>query len=326
MKVWAKVKESEIEWGNGHHWTHSHAFCEPGMYVIYPAEEIISLTYGVAAAVQRPTIQRPTLDNLREPLVPVGTRTPSPASVPSSSSASKKSAKVPKSANTNHALNNNPNVFITDPTTFDTTSDFDETITLNNFNGNPIAYYTPPSSPSLDPTSAITTPGKPPQPPPPKQGKPKSKLQLKFAKLGRPHSSPEPAESTRVLEYHDIRVSNPTFTRDNLRARNFDAFFEAGESVYSIETKEKTSSPSTEPSPTIDDTFYVPQPPPKPPKSKLNFLKRNKSPQPPKQQPVPPQTPSSRRGSRSSDIFLIVEEPQKGDRCTPLMILIALVL
>lgn len=303
------------------------------MYVIYPAEEIISLTYGVAAAVQRPTIQRPTLDNLREPLVPVGTRTPSPASsVPSAS----KNAIITNQNHrqSNYAQNNNlnPNVFIDNATGNFDTSDFDETITLNNFNGNPVKYYTPPSSPSLDPTTSATfssqnpaTADKPPQPPPPKQGKPKSKLQLKFAKLGRPHSSPEPAESTRVLEYHDIRVSNPTFTRDNLRQRNFDAFFEAGESVYSIETKEKTSSPSTEPSPTLDDTLFVtspPPPPPKAPKSKLNFLKRNKTSQ--KQQPPVPN--QSRRGSRSSDILLFVEEPQKGDRCTPLMILIALVL
>lgn len=306
------------------------------MYVIYPAEEIITLTYGVAAAVQRPTLQRPTLDNLREPLLPVGTRTPSPASVPST-----KNNSQPKNVSsniTNHRQsiyaqnnNNNPNVFINEQikNNFDT-SDIDETITLNTFNGNRINYYTPPSSPSLGPaTSARTTStplttataDKPPQPPTTK-GKPKSKLQLKFAKLGRPHSNPEPAESARVLEYHDIRVSNPTFTRDNLRQRNFDAFFEAGESVYSIETKEKTSSPSTEPSPPIDDNSFV-TPPPKQ-KSKLNFLKRNKSTQ--KQQTPAAITTNSRRGSRSSDILLIVEEPQKGDRCTPLMILIALVL
>lgn len=283
------------------------------MYVIYPAEEIISLTYGVAAAVQRPTLQRPTLDNLREPLVPVGTRSPSPASVPSTKN------------NKNHAQNNNnPNVFINDQikNNFES-SDFDETITLNNFNGNRVNYYTPPSSPSLGPATSATTTSSPPlttaaDKPPTKPGKPKSKLQLKFAKLGRPHSNPEPAESARVLEYHDIRVSNPTFTRDNLRQRNFDAFFEAGESVYSIETKEKTSSPSTD----IDDgtVFVTPPIPVKPSKtSKLNFLKRNKSTQ---KQPIPTintqQQPSSRRGSRSSDILLIVEEPQKGDRCTPI--------
>lgn len=307
------------------------------MYVIYPAEEIISLTYGVAA-VQRPTLQRPTLDNLREPLVPVGTRTPSPASAPSTNNSQQKCVSSPSTKNnhkqsTNIENNNNSNVFINDQKQFYVdTSDFDETITLNNFNDNRANYYTPPSSPSLGPgTSATstlpTTADKPPQSPPSStiaKGKQptKSKLQLKFAKLGRPHSNPEPPESTRVIEYHDIRVSNPTFTRDNLRQRNFDAFFESGEPVYSIETKEKTSSPSTEPSP-IDENLFVQAPQKQ--KSKLNFLKRNKQSSPQKLT-ASGNINQSRRGSRSSDILLIVEEPQKGDRCTPLMILIALVL
>uniref|UniRef100_A0A182K4V9 FCH domain-containing protein n=1 Tax=Anopheles christyi TaxID=43041 RepID=A0A182K4V9_9DIPT len=71
--------------------------------------------------------------------------------------------------------------------------------------------------------------------------KSKSKLQLKLGRL-RPHSSIEQSETaSRVREDLHIHVSNPVFTRDNLRQRNFDAFFESGEQVYSLEVREKPS-------------------------------------------------------------------------------------
>lgn len=72
----------------------------------------------------------------------------------------------------------------------------------------------------------------------------KSKIsKISLGKLGRPSSNEqaEPA-SSRLREDLEIRVSNPTFTHDNLRAKNFDAFFASGASVYSLEKKEKQLS------------------------------------------------------------------------------------
>uniref|UniRef100_A0A336MTD3 CSON004880 protein n=1 Tax=Culicoides sonorensis TaxID=179676 RepID=A0A336MTD3_CULSO len=280
------------------------------MYVIYPAEEIISLTYGVAAAVQRPILQRPTLDNLREPLVLVGTSSLNPISIPSQLPTTNNRIQNPrKSIQDNNSTTESIDRFVDYKQNLNIeTNELGKPLTLNNLQDNHSTQNNLPTYPSLgaNTNTTIITTEKPPQPP--LKGKsPKSKLQLKFAKIGRPHSSPDPIESTRILEYHDIHVSNPTFTRDNLRQRNFDAFFESGEPVYSIETKEKTTSSNISP---IEE-LYETSNPVKPQKSKINFLKRNKPPIISPQQKQISEINQNRRYSRTSDIILIVEEPQK---------------
>lgn len=316
------------------------------MYVIYPADEIISLTYGIAAPRVHP---RPTLDNLREPRVPVGT------SFSTTTATSSSHLSLPRLGNGNAAAAA-ANVANIAPTGYDRSSISSRRPSLvrnTNLDAPPnnsryeLTTVRPESvSPALTdyslspspPLLPLSLPGSPlpgavaTKPPP--AAKKKSKLQMKLAKLGRPHSSPEQNESTRVLEYQDIIVSNPTFTRDNLRARNFDAFFESGEPVYSLEVKDKAAPVILEPDSSFDQyqlpplpTYELPGPErPSRPKSRLNLFKRNKEPK----TPSTPASPSSggafenfhdaRSRSQSSDILLFVEEPQKGDRCTPLMI------
>lgn len=325
------------------------------MYVIYPADEIISLTYGV-----RRFLPRPTLDNLRKPLVPVDTPTKSHLSL--DPLFHKPIGPDPDYSRNNSEINqfseNNLIDSNTELSSYDhlnaisnrhnfgrlsfTRSNLDR---INTFNlespysenqfelrpcsaqsaGQPSIFITKPQSTSL------SYAGKPPA------AKKKSKLQMKLAKLGRPHSNPESNEPTRVLEYQDIVVSNPTFTRDNLSARNFDAFFESGEPVYSIETKEKTTPVIIE-----TDTFCMPSSPTPTellllsdetdaktldvsvakPKSRLIFFKRNKDQPSAKQSPIISSVLANdlvgddKRLNKSSDIFLLVEESQKGDRCT----------
>lgn len=64
--------------------------------------------------------------------------------------------------------------------------------------------------------------------------KKKSRLQLSLGRLGRQQSL---NETIRVRDELSYRVANPTFTRENLWQQNYDAFFESGEPVYSIEKR-----------------------------------------------------------------------------------------
>lgn len=64
--------------------------------------------------------------------------------------------------------------------------------------------------------------------------KKKSRLQLSLGRLGRQQSL---NETIRVRDELSYRVANPTFTRENLYQQNYDAFFESGEPVYSIEKR-----------------------------------------------------------------------------------------
>ena len=64
--------------------------------------------------------------------------------------------------------------------------------------------------------------------------KKKSRLHLSLGRLGR---QKELNETIRVRDELDYRVANPTFTRENLFQRNYDAFFESGEPVYSLERR-----------------------------------------------------------------------------------------
>lgn len=63
--------------------------------------------------------------------------------------------------------------------------------------------------------------------------KKKSRLHLSLGRLGRLKLN----ETIRVRDELDYHVANPTFTHENLIQRNYDAFFESGEPVYSLEKR-----------------------------------------------------------------------------------------
>ncbi|XP_065081966.1 uncharacterized protein Stacl isoform X5 [Ochlerotatus camptorhynchus] len=223
------------------------------MYVIFPADELILLTYGIAVPRVQP---RPTLDNLREPLVPIGNR-PSSATIlspkqineprrvqgqPRTSSSAPRTPPTlaPRDRSPEPSVNFSPDDRIYD---YDDTTPLYDTDTTVNYVSRGLSASIPFNSSSTTlpavPRSNTTSVAK-------GKEKPKSKLHLKLGRL-RPHSSVEPSESARIREDLHIHVSNPVFTRENLRQRNFDAFFESGETVYSLEKKEKPlPSDSTE--------------------------------------------------------------------------------
>uniref|UniRef100_A0A1A9WWL5 Uncharacterized protein n=1 Tax=Glossina brevipalpis TaxID=37001 RepID=A0A1A9WWL5_9MUSC len=69
----------------------------------------------------------------------------------------------------------------------------------------------------------------------------KPKLHIPLGKLGRSVSS-EPRESHRLREDLQLHVENPIFNTENLRQRNFDVFFDAGEPVYKLQPKSPLSA------------------------------------------------------------------------------------
>ncbi|TMW46131.1 hypothetical protein DOY81_008790, partial [Sarcophaga bullata] len=79
------------------------------------------------------------------------------------------------------------------------------------------------------------------------------KLHIPLGKLGRSTSS-EHKESHRLREDLELRVENPIFNTENLRQRNFDAFFDSGEPVYKLQPK----TPATAP---VDSSTGAPLPP-----------------------------------------------------------------
>ena len=248
------------------------------MYVIFPADELILLTYGVAV----PRVHtRPTLDNLREPLVPIGSR---PSSNISQSRTLAKHLQIEN--NTSAEIDNHPENFDPSDLLYDCdssnllgTSDLNATSEINNC----LNISTTTSTNKLNTTSASA------------KGK-KSKLQLKLRRL-RPHSSAETAETARIREDLQIHVTNPIFTRDNLRERNFDAFFECGETVYSLAIKDKQQLlPEPEPPPSELFTSNESQRP-----NSFGFFRKVK-------------TPDNLK-AKSADNILAAEESQKGDRC-----------
>lgn len=66
--------------------------------------------------------------------------------------------------------------------------------------------------------------------------------------------SSEHKESHRLREDLELQVENPIFNTENLRQRNFDAFFDSGEPVYKLQPK----SPATAP---VDSATGLPLPP-----------------------------------------------------------------
>ncbi|XP_058459244.1 uncharacterized protein LOC131435409 isoform X6 [Malaya genurostris] len=229
------------------------------MYVIFPADELILLTYGIAVPRVQP---RPTLDNLREPLVPIGNRPSSATVLPpkqinepfrnqgQQSHTSSASPGIPPTRaprDRSPSVNFSPDDRIYD---YDETSPLHDADTIVNYVNREIISGVSFNSSSFVPSTTLHNPS----PAVPKSNstsaakgkeKSKSRLHLKLGRL-RPHSSVEQSESARVREDLQIHVSNPVFTRENLRQRNFDAFFESGETVYSLEKKEKPLPPSAD--------------------------------------------------------------------------------
>lgn len=206
------------------------------MYVIFPADEIILLSYGIA---QNPRFQpRPTLDNLREPIVPsTGIRPPTNSNLDVYSnhvSLSRQNSSSPTqlrssiNSRTSVKRDPSPNVsFADDFMSKSRTSVVEE----NTFRADD----------TLSSANNILDSGTK------KKNNLKSKIsRISLGKLGRPSSNElvEPP-SSRLREDLKLQISNPTFTHDNLRQKNFDAFFASGEPVYSLERKQRQISDSS---------------------------------------------------------------------------------
>lgn len=211
------------------------------MYVIYPAIDIICLSYEAAIPRFHP---RPTLDNLRDPLVPLGPRSVSTPAATSPTTSCYNNQNQLASTSPKPKRNPSPNISFADDFT-NATSDHsqEEDFKTDFFNARTSSIDT--STNLLSESSAISNnninlisnnnnepiSGK-------KKSRIKSKLQISLGRLGRPHSHDPPPSRLRGEDLK-IHVSNPTFTSDNLRANNYDAFFASGEPVYSLEKKEK---------------------------------------------------------------------------------------
>ncbi|XP_054736674.1 uncharacterized protein LOC129243579 [Anastrepha obliqua] len=111
--------------------------------------------------------------------------------------------------------------------------------------------------PSPDPTQIIYGPGwgrpmspmnlppepRPKSPTPSKSSRLRPKLHLPLGRLGR-STSTDQRESNRLKEDLQLLVDNPVFNCENLRQRNFDAFFESGEPKYKLQPKTPNSAPT----------------------------------------------------------------------------------
>lgn len=279
------------------------------MYVIFPADEIILLSYGVA---QNPRYKnsRPTLDRLREPTVPqptIGTRPP-----PS-----------PTTLTPNHHVRS-PSIDKRDlsPSRVSFADDFmnksrSSIVDENQFNSNSF------SASTIEGNGAKK-----------KGSKLKSKItKISLGKLGKVSASNEQLEaggtSARVTEDHHVRIANPTFTRDNLRQNNFDAFFASGEPVYSLEKKEAraallTPSSYTDsyatatPTTPITPPFYASSLPPHP-SSRANSI-APPSPLPPSKSNTSKSSSTNSSSSKRPKSFELftrspAESSVKGERC-----------
>lgn len=128
-------------------------------------------------------------------------------------------------------------------------------------------------------------------------------------RLGRSKAaqSPEPA---RLRNVTDIHISNPTFTSENLLARNYDAFFESGEPVYSLE--QRSASPVADDSVVLpDDTLVTMPASPTESRSRTLGLFHRKAKAPAPAPPVAAAAHSPR--AHSVDRTQFSDTPQKGD-------------
>lgn len=276
------------------------------MYVIFPADEIILLSYGIA---QNPRFQRrPTLDNLQEPIVPsTGIRPPTNSNLDvysnHSSSLSRQNSNLRSSINS-HKRDPSPNVSFAD--------DF-----MNKSRTSVVEENTFRANDNLGSTNNVVDTKK--------KNNFKSKIsKISLGKLGRP-SSNEQAEPppSRLREDLEIRVSNPTFTHDNLRAKNFDAFFASGASVYSLERKEKQLSDASlltplTPLSSLDTPLSYISSPTTPTsisseKPRKNSIAALFSPRFTSKQSS--SNSSSSKRPKSAELYRSVEGSVKGDRC-----------
>lgn len=279
------------------------------MYVIFPADEVILLSYGIA---QNPRFQRrPTLDNLQETIVPSqGIRPPKNSHLDVHTnhiSLSRQNSSQLRSSITSRTTvkrDPSPNVSFAD--------DF-----MNKSRSSVVEENLFRTDNSLG--SSNNTLEK-------KKGKFKTRIsKISLGKLSRP-SSNEQAEppSARLREDLEYRVTNPTFTHDNLRQKNFDAFFASGEPVYSLERKDRQLScsslltPSTplSPSTTIETLSSFGHPPATPSsisseKPRKNSIAALFSPKFTRQSSA-----ANSKRPKSAELYRSAEGSVKGDRCS----------
>lgn len=276
------------------------------MYVIFPADEIILLSYGVA---QNPRYNqsRPTLDRLRESIVPQSTIGTRPPPSPTTSNTLTPNHHVRSPSIDKRDLSPSRVSFADDFMNKSRSSIVDE----NQFNSNSF------SASAIDANGAKK-----------KGSKLKSKItKISLGKLGKVSASNEQLEagaSARVTEDHHLRIANPTFTHDNLRQKNFDAFFASGEPVYSLERKEALLTPSSytdsyataSPSSPITSPFFASLPP-QSASSRANSI-GPPSPLPPSKSNTSKSSSSNSSGKRPKSVELFrssAEGSVKGDRC-----------
>jgi hypothetical protein len=214
------------------------------MYVIFPADEVILLSYGFA---QNPRFNqpRPTLDRLREPIVPISSGTRPSTTTTSTTSHQNCVGNSLSPPQHNHVRSTpptsprnrdySPSVSFADD--FMNNKSSASVVDENNFRTGD--FYSSNSNINSSGSREIDN-----------GAKKKSKLKAKISKIslgklggkiGASNEQLEAAPSARLKEDLDIRIANPTFTRDNLRQKNFDAFFASGEPVYSLERKERSA-------------------------------------------------------------------------------------
>lgn len=218
------------------------------MYVIFPADEIILLSYGIA---QNPRLQqsRPTLDRLREPIVPQSTIGTRPLPSPSTTN----------SLTPNHHVRSSSIKQQRDPSP-SRVSFADDFMNKSRSSIVDESSFSRPGGSAVDSSNLnLSSDGAKK-----KNNKLKSKItKISLGKLGKVSATSneqlESASSTRITEDHHLRIHNPTFTRDNLRQKNFDAFFASGEPVYSFEKREASSAGLLTPQ-SYTESFSTPSP------------------------------------------------------------------
>ncbi|XP_055380139.1 uncharacterized protein LOC129611176 [Condylostylus longicornis] len=284
------------------------------MYVIFPADELLYMTYGIAVPRFKP---RPTLDQLRGPLIPTGETesSPSPQPSPLPSLPPLPPNQQPRTSNSQKKFSNRLQPYqeyqeeqlflqqqqqqLSDQTVslsrrpsrnsnksqkqiqfsesldqrqyptleanhinvaeqnryyeqnpygedYDRMTDYQEEEYMRE--RSPSIFLEPPTpSPNLNRQQEPIYPSTKSAPSTPKStskaSKLRPKLNISLGRLGR--QQPEQVESARLKEDLKLHVENPVFNRENLRQRNFDAFFESGEPVYSLQKhiRSPTSTP-----------------------------------------------------------------------------------
>lgn len=260
------------------------------MYVIFPAEDLLYMTYGAALPRIKP---RPTLDNLRDPLVPLGTRPSSPTTnnvltysqdhYPTSSTNAKQSLPKPVSPPPPTSATHNVK-----------TDAFGYPSTRLENNNNPREHTPSIHVEFADPATTSHNHNSPNSKEKDESTKPKHRFHLSLGRLGRSKQSQKPEPARIRADVTDIRIENPTFTRENLVQRNYDAFFESGEPVYSLERRAPLK-PTPEPEPHPSSIIIDHRP------NSLKFFSRTK--------------PTVTFRSKSAEVPVSFDVPQKGDRC-----------